>query len=150
MIDAIVEHNNNLVQAQTVFAQSNSVTREKIDESISHTSENNAFRNDEMNESNVPKDERLKELQISFKDLHPEAHQPKAEKKNIVGIGDSMMKNVNGKDVSRGDSVKIRPHLGASTEDLIDHIKPAALKNPDIVVIHTGTNDLRNNCNIVK
>ena len=52
--------------------------------------------------------------------------------------------------MSRGDSVKIRPHPGASTEDLIDHIKPAIRKNPDIVVIHTGTNDLQNNCNIVK
>ena len=35
-------------------------------------------------------------------------------------------------------------------EDLIDHIKPAICKNSDIVVIHTGTNDLQNNCNIVK
>ena len=52
--------------------------------------------------------------------------------------------------MSRGDSVKIRPHPGASTEDLIDHIKPAIRKNPDIVVIHTGANDLQNNCNIVK
>ena len=52
--------------------------------------------------------------------------------------------------MSRGDSVKIRPHPGASTEDLFDHIKPAIRKNPDIVVIHTGTNDLQNNCNIVK
>ena len=45
---------------------------------------------------------------------------------------------------------KIRPHPGASTEALIDHIKPAIRKNPDIVVIHAGTNDLQNNCNIVK
>ena len=52
--------------------------------------------------------------------------------------------------MSRGDSVKIRPHPGASTQDLIDHIKPAMRKNPDIVVTHTGTNDLQNNCNIVK
>ena len=52
--------------------------------------------------------------------------------------------------MSRGDSVKIRPHPGASTEDMIDHIKPAIRKNPDIVVIHTGANDLQNNCNIVK
>ena len=50
----------------------------------------------------------------------------------------------------RGDSVKIRPHPGASTQDLIDHIKPAMCKNPDIVVTHTGTNDLQNNCDIVK
>ena len=52
--------------------------------------------------------------------------------------------------MSPGDSVKIRPHPGASTEDLIGHIKSAIRKNPDIVVIHTGTNDFQNNCNIVK
>ena len=52
--------------------------------------------------------------------------------------------------MSRGDSVKIRPHPGALTEDLIDHIKPDIRKNPDIVVIHSGTNDLKNNCNTVK
>ena len=44
--------------------------------------------------------------------------------------------------MSHGYSVKIRPHPGVSTEDLIEHIKPAIRKNPDIVVIHTGTNDL--------
>ena len=53
--------------------------------------------------------------------------------------------------MSRGESVKVQPHPGASTDDLIDHIKPAIHKNLDIVVIHTGTNnDLQNNCNIVK
>ena len=88
----------------------------------------------------------MKELQ----DLHPEGHQPKVEKKNIVVIEDSMIKTVNGRDVSRGNSVTIRPHPGTSAEDLIDHIKPAIRKIPDIVVIHTGTNDLQNNCNIVK
>ena len=87
---------------------------------------------------------------MSFKELHPEAHKRKVEKKNIVVIEDSMIKTVNGGDVSRGDLVKIRPHPGTSMEELNDHIKPAIRKNPDIVVIHTGTNDLENNCNIVK
>ena len=148
LIDSILEHNSNLIQALYAFAKKN-VIRKTNDKSISHTTGNNAFRNDKKNDSNVPKDDRLKELQVSFKELHPEAHQPKVEKKNIVDIGDSMIKNVNRRDVSRGDSVKIRPHPGASTEDLTAHIKPAIRKNPDIVVIHTGTNDLQNNCNIV-
>ena len=71
---------------------------------------------------------------MSFKDLHPEALQPKEAKKNIVVIGDSMIKNVIRQDVSRRE---------ASTEDLIDHFKSAIRKNPDIVVIHTGINDLQ-------
>ena len=88
---------------------------------------------------------------MSFKDLHPEALQPKEAKTNIVVIGDSMIKNIIRQDVSRGDSVKIQPHPGASTEDLIDHFKSAIRKNPDIVVIHTGINVLqKKNRNIVK
>ena len=88
------------------------------DKSVSHTSTNNALQNGKKNESNIPKDGRFKELQVSFKDLHPEAHQPRVKKKMVV-IGDSIIKNVNGRDVSSGDSVKIRPHPGASMEDLI-------------------------------
>ena len=88
-------------------------------------------------------------MQVRFKDLHPEPHQPKV-KKNIFVIRDSIIKNVNGRYVSRGDSVKFWTHPGASTEDWIDHIKPAIRKNPEILVIHTGTNDLQNNSNIVK
>ena len=91
----------------------------------------------------------MKKLQFSFKDLHPEDHQPKVKNK-IVVIGDSIIKNVNGRDVSRGDLVKTRLHPRTSTEDLIDHIKPTILKKIDIVVIHTGTDDLQNSCNIVE
>ena len=49
----------------------------------------------------------LKNCKLVFKlqDLHPEVHQPKV-KKNIV-IGDSIIKNVNGGDVSLGDSVML-------------------------------------------
>ena len=52
--------------------------------------------------------------------------------------------------MSRGDSVKIWSHPGASVEDLIDPIKPAIHKNPNIVVIHASTNGLQNNGSIVK
>ena len=43
-----------------------------------------------------------------------------------------MIQNFNERGVSRGDSVTIQPHPGASTEDLIDHIKPAIGKNSDL------------------
>ena len=49
------------------------------------------------------------------------------------------MKNVNGRDVSRCVSFKIRPKPVALTEDLTDHIIPTIRKKPDILVIHTGT-----------
>ena len=94
LIDSTVEHNSNLIQAQNAFAQNHSVTRKVNDKNISHTNTNNALRNDKKNESNFSKNDRFKELQAIFKDLHPETHQPKV-KKNIFVIGDSMIKNVN-------------------------------------------------------
>ena len=112
LVDSILEHNSNLIQTQNVFAQKHPVTRKINDKSISHTAGNNAFQNDKKNESNAPKDDRLKELQLSFKDLNPEAYQPKIEKKNIVVFGDSVIKNVNRRDVSCGNSVKFDLILG--------------------------------------
>ena len=105
---------------------------------------------DKKNESNVQKDDSLEELHANFKDFHPETHRPKAEKKNIVVIGNYMVKNADGRDVSCDDSVKIRPHPWASTEDLTEQTKPAIGTKHDNVVIHTGTNDSQNNWNIVK
>ena len=52
-----------------------------------------------------PKYDRFKELQVIFKDLQPVPHQPKV---TTIVIRDSVIKNVNGRDVSRGDSVEIR------------------------------------------
>ena len=66
------------------------------------------------------------------------------ERKKVYIIGDSMLNGQ--KEVGfrklRHD-VKIRPHPGANTEDLIDHIKPILRKkNADVMIIHGGTNDL--------
>ena len=43
--------------------------------------------------------------------------------------------------------MKVRPHPGATSEDLINYIKPVARRKPDIVVLHIGTNDLTNGIN---
>ena len=60
LIDSILEHNSNLIQAQNVFAQNHSVIRKINGKSINHTNTNNALRNDKKNESNVQKDGRFK------------------------------------------------------------------------------------------
>ena len=57
-------------------------------------------------------------------------------------VGDSMIKHVNGCEVSRDDSGKIRCHLGATTDDIIDYVRPTSRKKPDVIIIHTGTNEI--------
>ena len=60
-----------------------------------------------------------------------------------------MIKHVNGREASRDDSVKIRCHLGATT-DYIDYVRPTALKKTDMIIIHTGTNDIQNKVNTLQ
>ena len=55
-----------------------------------------------------------------------------------------MIKHVNGHEVSRDDSVKIRCHPGATTDDIIDYVRSTAFKKPDMIIILTGTNDIQN------
>ena len=61
-------------------------------------------------------------------------------KKEIMIVGYSMIKHVNGHEVPRDDSVKIRCHLGAMTDDITDYIRPRY----DMIITHTGTNDIQN------
>ena len=64
-----------------------------------------------------PKYDRFKELQVIFKDLQPVPHQPKV---TTIVIRDSVIKNVNGRDVSRGDSVEIRLGGGRAGKNTLE------------------------------
>ena len=66
----------------------------------------------------------------------------KAKKDSVIIVSDSMIKHVNGRDISRSHTAKVRPNLRASTHDLMDYVKPAMWKKPEVLVIHTGTNDV--------
>ena len=46
--------------------------------------------------------------------------------------------------------IKIRKYPGASSTDILDHIKPSLRKDPDQILIHAGTNDLTNDQNYLK
>ena len=61
-----------------------------------------------------------------------------------------MLKNITGSGLSKDYTVKIRPHPGATTVDMIDYIKPELRHKPDIVILHCRTNDITNDVNTVK
>ena len=61
-----------------------------------------------------------------------------------------MIKYINAREISRSSSVKIRSHSGATIEDLIDYVRPTARKNPKMLVIHSGTNDITNKVNTLQ
>ena len=61
-----------------------------------------------------------------------------------------MINNVNGCEVSRDHSVKIRCDPGATTNDIIDYVILTARKKPDMIIIHAGTNDIQNKVNTLR
>ena len=63
-------------------------------------------------------------------------------KKNIVVVGDSIINNIDAKGLCRNHNVEVRSYGGATTRDMVVHIKPNLRSKPDVIIIHAGTNDL--------
>ena len=51
---------------------------------------------------------------------------------------------------SKNNDVKVDAHPGSTTLGMLDYIKPIVRRKPDVLVIHTGTNDLTNRVNTMK
>ena len=61
---------------------------------------------------------------------------------NVILLGDSMVKDIQGHKLSRRKKVKTISISGATSEDFKDYIRPLAKKKPSEIIIHCGTNDL--------
>ena len=66
------------------------------------------------------------------------------ERKSVFIIDDLIIKGLAETGISKDHNVKVRPQPGCTTEDIEDHIKPILRKNPDAIIIHSGTNDVTN------
>ena len=73
---------------------------------------------------------------------HSQVKWKKEEKKEYLYCRRLHVKNITGSGLSKDHTVKIRPHPGATTVDMIDYIKPELCHKPDIVILHRGTNDI--------
>ena len=68
-------------------------------------------------------------------------------KRNITILGDSIVKDIKPfkmkRMLSTNDKLYVKSSPGAGTSDMADYIKPTLRRNPDIIVYHAGTNNLR-------
>ena len=63
-------------------------------------------------------------------------------------IGDSMVKSIESEILSDENYIaNIRTNPGCTTEYIADYIKPIIRRKPDIILVHTDTNDLTNSVN---
>ena len=65
-------------------------------------------------------------------------------KKSVIILGDSMTSNIQGKKLSRGAHVVSKSFSGSTVEDMFDFSKPFTRRKPDEIILHVGTNNLRN------
>ena len=82
-----------------------------------------------------------------MRDPQEKENRNKKSGRHTCRIGDSMVKHITGPGISKNDQVQVKTHPGATTEDTIDYIKPTVRQKPDIVIIHSGTNDLTKDVN---
>ena len=83
-----------------------------------------------------------------FAEGFPSLKNFKMKMKRIEVVGDSILNEINENCLSKNAKkyyVNVRAHLGATSRDLIDHIKPVARRKPHLVVVQVGTNDITNN-----
>lgn len=57
--------------------------------------------------------------------------------------GDSTLKYLRSHKMSRNSQVQMPTFPGCTTQDMKDHIKPLLRRNPEEIIIHVGTNNLR-------
>ena len=66
----------------------------------------------------------------------------KYKKTNFFIAGDSMLNYIEGQRLSNKKRVtKIHAFPGATTEDMVDLVRPLAYRSPNYLIIHAGTND---------
>ncbi len=71
------------------------------------------------------------------------------KKRSITILGDSIVKEKRSHKMRRctkqGEKIYIKTFPGATTECMNDYVNPTMKYNPDFVILHTGTNDLKSN-----
>lgn len=67
-------------------------------------------------------------------------------------VGDSIAKYLRGRESlsSKEGMIKSIVHSGSSKEDMMDNIKAMARKTSALLIMYTGTNNLKNGVNMMK
>ena len=86
-------------------------------------------------------------IQIKKIDVTPTK---KIKNKTIVIVGESIVQNVSSRSLNQ--SLKeyfsvVKSFPGTTTKDMKDYIKPAIARKLDMVILQTGTDDLKSNQN---
>ena len=138
LIDSLLEHNLNLLNHQCcrVIQDNQFNLRSGINTDIADNHPNNhgvnTITNEKTNKQTTSYKKNDKTTVNKDSDdsnlIKRQSANSSMVKKEVSIIGDSMIKYVNGREVSRNDSVKVRSHPGATTDHFIDYVQPTVRK----------------------
>ena len=81
----------------------------------------------------------------SRRESHHNQHKQAVHRANVAIIGDSMLKYINPSKLRKNSnhSVRVRTFPGARIDDMKHYVKPTLASGPDYLVLHVGTNDMK-------
>ena len=86
-------------------------------------------------------------ISVTVKD-NGEQQDKQQARRNTVILGDSLVKNVEGwrmtKSCEKNEKIHVKGFSGATVNDMKHYCKPTVESSPDAVILHIGTNNLRN------
>ena len=68
-------------------------------------------------------------------------------KRKILVAGDSMLNNIHERGTSKQHTVKVKNFLGATTEATLEKLENLLESKADMLIVHSGTNNLPKNIN---
>ena len=160
-----LEYQISLLQRENAFIKTELNNKQNIIEKLLNINSNQSSlnsskidvnKNDRVNEKNL-KGNPLKYIKDKnsngnpINNGKPDSYKRNPPKTKVTVTGDSMIKYLKRDNLSsKNNDVKVDAHPGSTTLDMLDYIKPIVRRKPDVLVIHTGTNDLTNGVNTMK
>ena len=130
---------SNTISLSTETVRANTVDKEKPSP---HMESENPAATPENNKQNKTNASQITSNQI-------DENRNQKLKKTAVILGDSMVKHINGwemeKKVNTDCKVFVKSFSGATTQCMVDYMKPSIRTQPDHFILHVGTNDLTSN-----
>ena len=69
--------------------------------------------------------------------------------KNVIIIGDSLLKKVNSHGLSKSKKVEVLNFPGTTSTDIVNKMDDILEDKPQSLIVHLGTNDLTNDVNLL-
>ena len=120
------------------FSQNNSKTCDKIH--VNKNANNNTKAREPLDQADKKSESEEIIEQSNPNTLHK-------KRPCTIIVGDSTVKHLHGKSIanktSRDNIILVKPFPGARTKAMKHYVSPDLEKKPDLVILHTGTNDLK-------